>query len=341
MISNITIDSVFSSDMRAPLRTYIIAEIGINHEGKVDLCAKMIRDFAAAGADAVKLQTVDASRSYAPDTESYDIFSRSALSAAETASMFALARECSVEIFTTSGDIKTLEWVDRLNPSAHKISSGLLSCLPMVEVTCRLEKPVLISTGMSDDLVIDKTVGLAKLSGCKVALFQCTSEYPCPTEKLNLAAIRALEKRHSLPVGFSDHSLGITSAPLAVAAGARMLEKHVTFEKGRRGFDHPISLNADEFTLMVEAVRFAEEAMGHSHKKKNETLKSHAFRFERRLATARDFDAGHMLVLSDLLFLRFLPEIDAIPAHETEKVLGRKLKMKLSAGQGINWQMLL
>ena len=91
-----------------------------------------------AGADAIKLQTVDAARSYAPDTESYKVFNKSALTEAETANMFQLARNCGVEVFTTSGDLQTLKWVDRLNPAAHKISSGLLSCTPIVEEACKL-----------------------------------------------------------------------------------------------------------------------------------------------------------------------------------------------------------
>ena len=100
-----------------------------------------------------------------------------------------------------------------------------------------------------------------------LAFFSRTSEYPCPPEHLNLSTIRALEQRHGLPVGFSDHSSGIAMAPLfAVAAGARLIEKHVTFDKTRQGFDHPISLSADEFATMVAAVRLAEIVLGQPEK---------------------------------------------------------------------------
>ena len=341
MTAKVNINSLFQGDKATPLRSYVIAEIGINHEGDVELCAEMIRNFARAGADAIKLQTVDAKRSYAPDTPSYDIFSRSALTLAQTADMFDLARECGVEVFTTSGDMQTLACVDKLNPVAHKISSGLLSCLPIVDAACQLGRPVLISTGMSDDAAINKTVEIAKLHDCKLALLQCTSEYPCPTDKLNLATINSLQKKYLLPVGFSDHSQGINAASLAVAAGARMIEKHVTFEKGRTGFDHPISLTADEFAMMVQGIRYAESAMGHADKQVDESLRGQARNFERRLAALQDFDAGHVLAASDFLFIRFAKEIDAIPAHETEKAVGKILKEKLSAGQGISWEMLL
>ena len=166
--------------------------------------------------------------------------------------MFQLARDCGIEPFTTAGDLQTLNWVDKLDPVAHKISSGLMSCTPIVREACKLGRPVLMSTGMSGIATIDQSVEIARESRCKTALFQCTSLYPSPPEKLNLGAINGLSKRYNLPTGFSDHSLGISMAPLAAAAGARLIEKHLTFDKKRSGFDHSISLEEDDFAKMVE-----------------------------------------------------------------------------------------
>ena len=268
------------------------------------------------------------------------MFSRAELSEAETANMFQLTRDCGAEPFTTSGDLHTLGWVDKLNPVAHKISSGLMSCTPIVDETCRLGRPVLISTGMSDDSAIDAAVGLADSRGCRAGLFQCTSEYPCPPEHLNLSTIRALEQRHGLPVGFSDHSSGIAMAPLAVAAGARLIEKHVTFDKTRQGFDHPISLSADEFATMVAAVRLAEIVLGQPEKIADKSVQQQAKRYQRRLAAAHDLTAGHRLSLEDFLFMRFSAESDAIAAGETDKVIGRELNRPCAKGAGISWQCL-
>ena len=178
------IGELFDNANKDEHKTYVIAEIGVNHEGSVDSCAEMIRASASAGADAVKLQTVDASRCYAPETESYKVFSEAALTEAETANMFQLARNCGVDVFTTSGDLQTLEWVDRLNPAAHKISSGLLSCTPIVKEACKFGRPVLMSTGMSSTATIDLSVEIVRQSGCQTALFQCTSLYPCPIDKV-------------------------------------------------------------------------------------------------------------------------------------------------------------
>ena len=332
------IGELFDNVNKDEHKTYVIAEIGVNHEGSVDSCAEMIRASASAGADAVKLQTVDASRCYAPDTESYKVFSEAALTEAETANMFQLARNCGVDVFTTSGDLQTLKWVDRLNPAAHKISSGLLSCTPIVKEACKFGRPVLMSTGMSSTAMIDQSVEIVRQSGCQTALFQCTSLYPCPIEKLDLSAIDGLNKRYRVPTGFSDHSLGVHMAPLAVAAGARLIEKHITFDKNRSGFDHSISLGKDEFAEMVTLVRQAETAMGQADKTVDDVIVEQAQQFERRLAAAHDLPAGHVITIDDLLFLRFSQNSDAIYSHEASSVVNRQINKSISAGQPIEWQ---
>ena len=341
MTKSTQLKNVFANGENGYRKTYVIAEIGINHEGNVERCADMIRDFVAAGADAIKLQTVNADRSYAPDTESYRVFSTASLSQSETEKMFLLTRECGAEPFTTVGDMQTLFWVDKIHPSAHKISSGLLTCLPLVAEVCKLAKPVIMSTGMSDSLSIDKSVEIAKKNYCQLALLQCTSEYPCSEKNLNLAAIDSLSQRHGVPTGFSDHSIGVWASPLAVAAGARIVEKHVTFDKKRTGFDHQISLEKDEFLRMVEAIRRVEIALGKNEKFIDSATQEIARHYERRLAAARNLRAGHVLSLDDFLFMRFSQNVDSIAAQNTETVLGRKLNQDISKGQPITWQHLI
>src|SRR5262249_51834119 len=158
----------------------VIAEIGINHEGSVEACGKMITAAAGAGADAIKLQTVDPDESYAPGTASYALFSRAWLSPEATARMFGLARDLGMEPFTTSGDPATLDWVDRLRPAAHKISSGLLTHLPLIRRAAATGRSVIMSTGMSTLEDVDDAVAAAQ--GAPIALMQCTSLYPAPPD---------------------------------------------------------------------------------------------------------------------------------------------------------------
>jgi N,N'-diacetyllegionaminate synthase len=305
----------------------VIAEIGINHEGDAAACAHMIEAAARAGADAMKLQTVDPDESYAPGTESHALFSRAVLSREATAAMVALARRLGIEAFTTAGDRATIDWVRKLNPAGYKISSGLLTTTPLVEHAARQGLPLLLSTGMAEIADIDRAVNVARRADCRdIGLMQCTSVYPAAPEQLNLDAIRALERRFDVPVGFSDHSLGIEAPPLAVAAGATMIEKHLTFDKSRPGFDHRLSLMPDEFAAMVRAIRRAEMMLGNAEKTLGAQERTSATRYHRKLAVRHDFQAGHTLCEDDISFLRMPPGTEGLEPDTYWSIIGRKLK---------------
>lgn len=335
-----SIQDVFEKSKLSQPKTYIIAEVGINHEGSVSACEELIRAASDAGADAIKLQTIDAAKSYAENTESYRLFKTASLTNSETSQMFDLAKSLKMEIFTTSGDLETLDWVDRLQPAAHKISSGLLSCAPILEKAANLGKPLILSTGMSDASGIAHALEITARNNAKVALLQCTSIYPCPNNMLNLSLIREFSHQYDMPTGFSDHSIGINAAPLAVAAGASIIEKHFSLDTARPDFDHHISANPDEFALMVKNIRDTEEALGISVKGLSEQIKDVANKFQRRLAAARKLNAGKVLELSDLIFLRFNEDSSAIFAKNIEEVIGKELAINVDECEGISHSVL-
>ena len=242
---------------------YIIAEIGINHEGYVEKCREMIYSAAESGANAVKLQTIDANANYVVGSESYKIFKGSELTREETSDMFDLARAKGLEIFTTAGDIETIKWVEEFKPSCWKISSGLLTHIPMVRYLASLGRPLLVSTGMASVDDIDLAIETIRSAGnSNISLFQCTSLYPAPIDSLNLSTISWLKERYNCKVGFSDHSLGSDAAFLSVGAGATLIEKHFSLDNGRSGFDHKISLNPNGLKEMIGRIREAEQIMG-------------------------------------------------------------------------------
>ena len=241
----------------------IIAEIGINHEGSVEKCARMIKEAANVGVNAVKLQTIDADANYVVGSESYKIFKGSELTREETSDMFDLARAKGLEIFTTAGDIETIKWVEEFKPSCWKISSGLLTHIPMVRYLASLGRPLLVSTGMASVDDIDLAIETIRSTGnSNISLFQCTSLYPAPIDSLNLSTISWLKERYNCKVGFSDHSLGSDAAFLSVGAGATLIEKHFSLDNGRSGFDHKISLNPNGLKEMIGRIREAEQIMG-------------------------------------------------------------------------------
>ena len=289
-------------------KVYIIAEIGINHEGDAEKCAKMIKAAAEIGVDAVKLQTIDADSNYVVGSESYKIFKGSELTREETANMFDLARENGLDVFTTVGDIGTAEWVEKLEPSCWKISSGLLTHIPMVRHLASLRRPLLISTGMANVDDIDLAVKTAQFAGNNdISLFQCTSLYPAPLNSLNLSTISWLKERYNCKVGFSDHSLGSDAAFLSVGAGATLIEKHFSFDTIRPGFDHKISLNIAGFKEMVERIREAEQIMGVANKHVPESINTMREKFLRSVVAIDNIPKGCVFSRDNIGVRRTMP----------------------------------
>ena len=302
----------------------VIAEIGINHEGSVETCARLIEKAARADADAVKLQTADPDENYAPGTESHKLFAQSQLSPEETARMFALARRHGLEAFTTTGG-NTLPWVEKLDPPAYKISSGLLGHLPLIARFARTGRPLLISTGFGEAEDISQAVDtLRGAGGREFGLFQCTSLYPAAPESLNLGVIRWLEQEFEAPAGFSDHSLGIEAAVLSVVAGARMIEKHFTLDKSRTGFDHGISLEPAEFGEMMKRIRIAEKMLGDGIKRLVPEQVAMADRMRRYLVAARDIRAGDVLAAEDIAVMRLGEGRTGLTPKHYERLVGMR-----------------
>jgi N,N'-diacetyllegionaminate synthase len=303
----------------------IIAEIGINHEGDAAMCARMIEEAAKAGADAIKLQTIDPDENYVPGTESHELFKKAWLEPAQTAAMFDQSRQLGLEPFTTAGDFKTLDFIESLNPAAHKISSGLLTNTPIIRHAARTGRSLLMSTGMNDIAAIDAATQTAQQTGnSNYGLFQCTSVYPAPPETLNLNVIATLNLRYGVPCGFSDHSEGTEAAALSVASGARMIEKHFTLDRSRPSYDHRLSLEPKEFKTLVERVRRVEAMLGDPIKSLNAVENTNARRFHRCLVARRSLSAGHILEADDIGIMRVQPGEQGLPPSAYDDTIGQR-----------------
>jgi len=311
---------------------FIIAEIGINHEGDFDICVRMVEEAVAAGADAIKLQTIDAARNYAPDTESYKLFSDSELTKEQTSQIFDLSRSLGVEPFTTVGDFATLEWLKSLDPPGYKISSGLLTCTPIVASAAQTGKPILMSTGMAEVDDIDAAVDAVRnVNDGKAGLFLCTSVYPASRETWGLSSIRWLSERFGMATGFSDHSSGDEAAVLAVAAGAVMIEKHFSLDPSRPGYDHPLSLDPRGFRKMVDGIRNAEVALGQAGWRKRAGLSQVRRDMSRYLGVTVDVMAGQKLDRSNIGFLRYSDGAGILPPSMFDTVCGASATRNIPA----------
>ena len=314
---------------------FVIAEIGVNHEGDLAHGMTMVEASARAGADAIKLQTALPEDNYAPDTEAYRQYSASFLSMEDTGKLFARARELGMAAFTTTG-LATLPAIEALAPDAYKVSSGTLSNHPLLEALCAMGRPVLISTGLSDLDEVDEAVRLARAAGAdRLSVLQCTSLYPAPPESLNLASIRTLAARYDTIPGYSDHALGIDACVRAVAAGAKIIEKHVTFDAGRDGWDHAVSVEEAELTRMVAAIRETEAQLGSPDKPLSPAQQQIARHARRYVVARHDIAAGAQIGLEDLLFWRLQEGHDAFPANEYKNVIERRAAHAISGYQPV------
>jgi sialic acid synthase SpsE len=315
----------------------IIAEIGVNHEGNIDTCARMIEAAANAGADAIKLQTMDADENYVPGTESHTLFKQAWLEHDETAAMFELARHLGVVPFTTLGDLKTFNAIQDLQPAAYKISSGLLTHLPLIRHIAKTGATLLMSTGMNDMQAVDEAVATAREGGTdEIALFQCTSLYPTPPEVLNIAAIGEMSRRFGVPCGLSDHSIGTEAAALSVAAGGCMIEKHFTLDNSRPSFDHHLSLEPDGFLEMVRRVRAAEVMVGRQNEDMNTGVQETARRFHRCVVARRDIVAGATIAADDLAVMRVMPGQQGLHPREYDRVIGSVVRRSIAKFEAVH-----
>jgi len=314
---------------------YIIAEISANHNQSYDEAAKLIHTAKEAGADAVKLQT------YTPDTITidcdndyfrigkgtlwegrclYDLYSEAYTPWEWHSDLFKMARELDIDIFSTAFDPSAVDFLEELSVPAHKIASFEIVDIPLIEKMAATGKPLIISTGMATLSEIDEAVEAARGAGAKqIALLKCTSAYPALPEEMNLRTIPNMAETFGVPVGLSDHTLGIEVPVAAVSMGSCIVEKHFTLFRSKTGPDSAFSLEPHEFSAMVKAIRTAEKSLGRVHYGVSEQdAKSRVFR--KSLFVVRDVKSGEILTEDSIRSIR--PGYGMHPRYLKE-VLGR------------------
>jgi len=249
-------------------KVFIIAEIGVNHEGNFEKCVNLFKKAKFSGADAVKLQTVNPDYSYAKGTKSYNEFKDTDFSDQQYSKLKKIANKLNLVFFSTPGSLLEVDRIIKIGAQAIKISSGLSTNLPLIKYASEKKLPLIISTGMAYKNEIKEALNSTG-SNKRVAILKCTSLYPAPDDSLNISSINELKSLFNTVVGFSDHTLDDLSCISAVAAGAKIIEKHFTLNKNKFGKDHKISLEPREFKIMVDKIRRVEKMLGSQKVKPN------------------------------------------------------------------------
>lgn len=323
---------------------FVIAEAGVNHNGDVALAHRLVDIAADAGADAVKFQTFDPAKLVAADAakaeyqiantgeegSQAEMLRKLVLPREAHAALAAHARERGILFLSTPFDEGSADLLEALGMPAIKVPSGELTNLPFVSYLAKKKRPMLISTGMGEMAEVAAAVDAAREGGApSVALFHCVTSYPAADADANLRAMAEMRAAFGCPVGWSDHTAGISISLAAVALGAELLEKHFTTDRNLPGPDHKASLEPDELAALVRGVRAVESSLGDGTKRPRPAEIPLRAVARRSLHAAHDLEAGHVLAPGDLVALR--PGSGISPA-KLDAVLGRTLRRRVAAG---------
>jgi len=331
---------------------YIVAEMSANHGQSFDNAVAIIHAAKDAGTDAIKLQT------YTPDTITiasdreafrihggtiwdgrtlHDLYGEAYTPWEWQPRLKRAANDLGMDLFSSPFDVSAVDFLEEMDVPAYKVASFELVDIPLIQKMASTGKPLIMSTGMATLAEIEEAVQAARQAGAEqIALLKCTSAYPAPAEEMNLRTLPELARRFNLPVGLSDHTMGIAVPVAAVALGACIIEKHLTLSRSTPGPDSAFSLEPAEFKAMVEAVRVAEKSLGQVCFGPGRQEESGRM-FRRSLYVVREVKCGEVFTGENVRSIR--PGRGLHTRHLPE-VIGRQASRDIAQGTPLSWDMI-
>ncbi len=335
--------------MKQPV--FIIAEAGVNHNGDIRLAYALIDAAKQAGVDAIKFQTFKTEKivTRSADTAEYqknnsgknetqfDLIKKLELSYPQFEELHRYCQQLGLCFLSTPDEPESLDFlVDKLDIPVIKIGSGEINNYPYLRQIAAKNRPMILSTGMSTLVEVEKAVKtIQAISNAPLSLLHCTTNYPCPMDQVNLLAMLTMKREFNLPIGYSDHTLGIEVPVAATALGATIIEKHFTLDRTLEGPDHLASLDPIELKQMVLAIRNIESALGTGIKIPNADEEKNRLIVRKRLIVNKDLQAGHQLTEHDMDLKRANSGL-TVDCYDT--VLGRILTHSVKADTALEWK---
>ena len=328
--------------------TYIIAELSANHGGKIEIAKQTIKAAYEIGANAIKLQT------YTADTltldcdkddfiikggtlwdrrKLYDLYKEAYLPWEWHKELFRYARELGIDIFSSPFDKSAVDFLEQFNPSAYKIASFEITDYELIRYVASKQRPIIISTGIASEEEISDAVQICRTTGNEnIILLKCTSAYPAPLEDANLSMIPHMKEKFNVITGFSDHTLGSTAPIVAVALGAKVIEKHFILDKAIGGADAEFSMDKQEFFKLVQDIRNTEKLTGIiDYSMTEKKLKSR--QFSRSLYIVKNIKKGDIFTEDNIKSVR--PGYGMHPKY-LRQMIGTKAEKDYSYGERLN-----
>ena len=337
------------------MKVFIIAEAGVNHNGSLEICKKLIDVSVRAGADAVKFQTFKAGKLVTTNAgkaryqientgtreSQIEMLRKLELSPNVHKGLFAYCRQRNISFLSTPFDEESADMLDDLGMEIFKIPSGEITNKPLIQHIASKKKPIILSTGMSYLGEVENAISwIDEIWNTmdrkpQLSVLHCVSSYPARIEDVNLRVINTIKMAFGLCVGYSDHTMGTEITMAAVAMGAKVIEKHFTLDRDMEGPDHKASLEPEELEAMVTAIRNVERAMGDGIKKPTKSENDLKKTVRRSLVTAKEIKAGDTISPNDIFIKR---PGTGISAEFKDKVVGMKSGSDISADSVIKWE---
>ena len=299
----------------------IIAEIGPNHNGKLHIAKKLIKEAMMCGADYVKFQTfvtediiikkaekaqyqIDKNNKH--ETQ-FTMLKKLELSQSNFKILHKYCKKVGIKFLSTAFDLKSLNFINTLKPDFFKIPSGEITNLQLIKEIARFKRKVILSTGMSTLQEVNMAFNFLKKNGIpksRIIILHCNTEYPTPAADVNLNVLKTFKKKFKTKVGYSDHTFGIEVSVAAVAMGAEVIEKHFTLDRKMSGPDHKASLNPKEFSEMVNSIRNIEKAIGGFIKKPTNSEKKNINIARKSIVAAVKIKKGEKFTIKNLCIKR-------------------------------------
>ncbi|PJZ58136.1 N-acetylneuraminate synthase [Leptospira barantonii] len=322
------------------MKTLIIAEAGVNHNGDINLALKLIDAASDAGADVVKFQTFEAKRlatksakkadyqsaTTGSEESQFEMLKKLELSKKDHEILIQRCNEKKIEFFSTAFDLQSLSFLEGLNLSRYKIPSGEITNLPYIRKIGASGRPIILSSGMSTLAEIESAIFVLEKAGTKrenITVLHCNTEYPTPFSDVNLLAMRSIADSFKVKVGYSDHTSGIEVSIAAVALGASVIEKHFTLDRTLPGPDHKASLEPEELKTMIRSIRNIEQSLGDGIKRPSQSESKNISIARKSLVAAQPIRSGEIFSYENLTTKRpgngispmRLDEIVGLKAH--------------------------
>ena len=315
---------------------FIVAEIAQAHDGSLGAAHAYIDAVAKTGANAIKFQTHIANaestrfeqfrvNGFPQDETRYDYWKRMEFSRIQWMGLARHASDKNLTFLSTPFSFEAVELLEDIGVQAWKIASGEVDNIPLIELVAKTNKPILLSTGMSSWASIDDSIHVINKHDCDYAVFQCTSSYPCPPEKIGLNLLAELASRYRCPVGLSDHSGTIFPSLAAVSLGAKLIEIHTVFSRECFGPDVSSSVTTNELANLVAGIRLIESAINSPVDKNAQAQEMGELNrlFGRSLYASRDLSVGEFITLNDISLKK---PGTGIPAKRAKEFIGRRLR---------------